>query len=690
MHWLVNAARRANLQETSPIPTLAGRPVSEVWQAVADACGVSQQDLARHVAAALRVDVADAEHADAHVLKLVPSDLVRRFHVFPLRETYHELIMATSDPTNLEAETALAFASGRRIVFHLATPALVQHLITKGYQGSQESIDRLLGRLTSDLAHLVRVVDDAEPLAQGDDDADMAPIVKLTNLVLHDAVRDRASDIHFAPGDTMGSVRMRIDGVLREYMQLPLPILVRLISRVKILGRLDIADRVRPQDGKARVQIRGRTYDLRISVVPTKQAEKAVIRVLDPGSTTTLEKANLPSHELGRLRQLISFREGIVFVTGPTGSGKTTTLYAMLRELAARGVNVTTVEDPVEYELSGIAQIQVDVKRGVTFASALRAILRQDPDVILVGEIRDLETAHTAIQAAMTGHLVLATLHTNDAVGVVPRLLDIGLDRPSIAASLRGAVAQRLLRALCPGCSENVGAKLTADEQRLAKSFGVRPVRRAVGCGECGNTGYRGRVPELEVIANTPMFAEQIVRGASVATLQATAVAEGMRPIREVALERVAAGGTTLQEVERVLGESMAEATDAPREPHVLIVEDDAVQAHLARAVLEKSGIAVDVAKDGEEGWDMLGEGHFDLVVADLQMPTLDGRGLLARIRGDLRTGAIPVIVLTGARAEDLEAQVMDEGADDYIRKPYEPATFVARVKAALRRAGAA
>src|SRR5438552_4641942 len=312
-----------------------------------------------------------------------------------------------------------------------------------------------------------------------------------------------------------------------------------IVSRINVLGKLDIADRIRPQDGRSRVTIDGKFIDLRISTVSTRESEKAVIRILRPENTKQLEEVGITPRELARLRQLLNCRDGIVVVTGPTGSGKTTTLYSAIREIASGDINISTVEDPVEYELPGITQIQVDPKRGVTFANSLRALLRQDPDVIFVGEIRDTETAQIAAQAAMTGHLVLATMHTNDAMATVARLLDLGLDRQTIAATLRGTLAQRLLRRVCPDCAQPLIGSLTEEEEALGARYGVLPLSRAVGCKRCGNTGYRGRLPLIEVAVITPTLADMIAGGATANALQRAAVAQGMAPLRDVAVARV-------------------------------------------------------------------------------------------------------------------------------------------------------
>jgi len=354
-------------------------------------------------------------------------------------------------------------------------------------------------------------------------------------------------------------------------------------------------------------------------------------------------------------------------------------------------VNVMTVEDPVEYEISVITQIQVDPKRGVTFASALRAILRQDPDVVFVGEIRDLETAETAVQAAMTGHLVLASLHTNDAVGAVARLIDLGLSPVSIAGSVRGVLGQRLLRRLCESCRERIAGPLSAHETELSTRFGVHPTVREIGCANCGDTGYRGRVAIAEVLVTSPEFADAVAHNAAAADLQKLAVAGGMRPLGDVALQLVRDEVTTLDEVERVIGESASPAPVAAAVaelPHVLVVDDDAVVRSLSRTLLEKAGMRVTEAATGRMALDALAAGHdVDLMILDLDLPEVYGIDVLRQVRGNVATVGLPVVVLTGSEEHGGEVQVMEAGADDYVRKPLDPARFIARVKSVLRRA---
>ncbi len=645
----------------------------DAWEVAARVCGMTETDLARHVATHYRLGVADVEAVQPQALKLVPEKVAHRYQVFPLREDDRHLIVATSDPTDLDAEQALGFISGRTPVFEVVPPGALREAIDACYTPDRV-VESLLDHVDADRAQGVHVVDAAGPEAVGAAEAHAAPVIAVSNLILRDAVAKGASDIHIEPDRAGGVVRFRIDGMLRHYMRMPIPALNRVISRIKIIGDLDIADRLRPQDGRAGIRVEGRKYDLRISTVPLRGSEKAVIRVLDPEATRKLEDVRIPPHELQRLRRLLTHRHGIVIVTGPTGSGKTTTLYAALSEIATGEVNVMTVEDPVEYDLPGIAQIQIEPRRDVTFASALRAILRQDPDVILVGEIRDPETAEVAVQAAMTGHLVLTTLHTNDAVSSVARLVDIGLDRSSIAETLRGVLAQRLVRLVCASCAQGVQ--------------GVQPAGRAVGCEACEQIGYRGRVPVLEVLVMTEQLEELIGKGASGAELEREAISAGMRPMREVALELVRSGETTLEEIERVLGDVGDEPEARSSEPHILLVDDDAVTRTHARVLLEKNGFQVSEVEDGVAALERISAGQdYALMVLDLEMPGMGGREVLGHLRGSVATAGLPVIVLTGSQGVAGEVQLMEEGADDYILKPIDPPRFLARIKAAVRRA---
>jgi type IV pilus assembly protein PilB len=591
----------------------------------------------------------------------------------------------------VETERALGFSTGRSIVFQVASPDAIQDVLDDRFSPEQ-AIETLLDDFEIDVdVDAVELVEEMGPESISSADAAATPVVKLTNLIIRDAIAQAASDIHVEPGRRIGVVRYRVDGVLRKHMDLPMAAMNRVISRIKILARLDIADRLRPQDGKAHVRIQKLSYDLRVSTIPAgSAAEKCVIRILDSNAQETLEDLSLPPYELGRLRELLNLREGIVLVTGPTGSGKTTTLYGALRELADGKVNIMTVEDPIEYELAQITQTQVETKQGVTFSAALRAILRQDPDVILIGEIRDSETAETASQAAMTGHLVLATVHANDAVSAVARMADMGLPFATIGTTLRGAIAQRLLRRVCASCAEPVRGDLTPEEQRLTEQHEVEPVVRAVGCKECGFTGYKGRIPVNEVMLSGPRFQAAVEARKGWQTLHRIAIQGGMRPMHQVALDWVTQGKTTLVEVERALGrQTTADDVEEDVGPtRILVVDDDEEARLMAAGILEAEGYEVSIAKDGYEAVERLdADPDFNLVILDLSMPGMDGRKVLDRIRGSKETAALPVLVSTAFGGDEVETELLEAGADDFLEKTGDAKRFLARVKAVLRRA---
>ncbi len=692
VHWLVRIAERAGLdladgrERPEVVP---GAPARDVWSEVTKAYQIGDAELAEMVAQYFRLKVADFKASDPNAALLVSETMARKHHVFPLLEDDRYFIVATCDPTDVEAERALGFTSGRTAIFEVAPPGVIQDAID-GRFSPEKAVETLLGNMEDqDDGDAVKLVEEMGPEQITEDDAKATPVVKLTNLIIRDGITAGASDIHIEPGRKIGAVRYRVDGVLRKHMDLPMAALNRVISRIKVLSKLDIADRLRPQDGKARVRIKSRAYDLRVSTIPAGGAEKCVIRVLDSSASLTLDDLGLPAYELERLRSLLTHRDGVVVVTGPTGSGKTTTLYGALRELADGKVNIMTVEDPIEYELPGITQTQVETKQGMTFAGALRAMLRQDPDVILVGEIRDKETAVTAAQAAMTGHLVLATVHANDAVSAVTRLADMGLQHSTIAQTLRGAIAQRLLRRVCSACAEPVRGQLTPDEQRLTERHGIEPVVRAVGCPECGFTGYRGRLPVNEVLTVQPRFQAAIEQRKGWSALTRVAEQGGMRSIHDVGLEWVVQGKTTLVEVERVLGQSLdeEEETEETGPPRILLVDDDPEARLIIRTILERDGCEVEEAEDGHLALDRLkGDPDYSLVVLDLQMPGLSGHEVLDHIRGSVDTAALPVLVRTGTGSDKIEAELLEAGADDYVEKSVDAERFLARVHAVLRR----
>ena len=427
----------------------------------------------------------------------MPEQVARRFNVVPVGQTDSYLEIATANPFDIDAEKMLAFATGREVRMLLGPPAAIRQRIDEMYR-SEDVVNRLLEGIGGQFE--VKALQEEEEAAASAEEASQRPIIRLVDVMLADGVTSRASDIHVEPIEGGVAVRYRIDGVLRQVMKIPRNAGLPLISRIKIMSGLDIADRLRPQDGRARVSVNGEPVDLRVSTLPASLGEKVVIRILSQRATVlSLEALGMHPDEQAAVRSLLSAKEGILLVTGPTGSGKTTTLYSAIRLIQSEGVNIVTVEDPVEYRLGeNIVQVQVHEKAGLTFASALRSILRQDPDVVLIGEIRDQETAQIAVQASLTGHLVLSTLHTNDAPNAITRLVDMGMEPYKIASALRGVVAQRLMRRLCPKC------RLPSTEpvpERAARYVPAgTPLLMAVGCAECSQTGYRGRFSIMEVL----------------------------------------------------------------------------------------------------------------------------------------------------------------------------------------------
>ena len=548
--WLL--ASLEGLLQPEQLAELTSNPVESLWEEVLKRGLATDDQVVKAIAKRFRMREADLSSVSQQARELVPEALARKYRVLPLSISDSILDIATADPLDLDCERTLAFALGRTVRMSIAAPKRISDRIDEVYR-PENVFEKILENVqgTYDVENITDTADDEE-LNLGISRAGERPVIQLVDRILAEGIQSRASDIHLEPEETGISVRYRIDGVLRQVMVLPKPAGVPLVSRVKIMAQLDIADRLRPQDGRARVAVSGNRVDLRVSTLPASQGEKVVIRILDQRSTIlSLDSLGLLPDEMTRIQELLQAREGIVLVTGPTGSGKTTTLYSMLRAVQGRGVNIVTVEDPVEYRLQGIVQVQVNEKAGLTFPAALRSILRQDPDVILVGEIRDKETAMIAIQASLTGHLVLSTLHTNDAASSVTRLVDIGIESYKIAAALKGVVAQRLMRRLCPSCRELAIGEVP---DRMKKFFPEQgTLYRAVGCTECSMTGFRGRLAIEEVLQSTDEVERRIAGNETVERINDAAREGGMRSLWESGVQHVRQGETTIEELLRVL-----------------------------------------------------------------------------------------------------------------------------------------
>ena len=677
--------------------------------------------------------IANLERVEDAARDAVPESLARKYRILPLRVTNSTIDIATADPHDLDCERAIGFATGRTVRMNLAAPTEIVDRILEVYR-PESSVEKLLEGMNQYDVQLDE--GDEEDIDIAASKASERPIIKLVDHIVAEGITIRASDIHLEAQESGIVVNYRIDGVLRQAMVLPKAVGIPLVSRIKIMAELDIADRLRPQDGRARVTVNGNRVDLRVSTLPASTGEKVVIRILDSRSTVlTLDGLGLSGREQERLNTLLNLREGIVLVTGPTGSGKTTTLYSGLRTIQTRNVNIVTVEDPVEYKLNGIVQVQVNEKAGLTFASALRSILRQDPDVVLVGEIRDRETATIATQASLTGHLVLSTLHTIDAASAVARLIDIGIEPFKIAAALKGAVAQRLLRRLCLHCRAPMTTPVPNKLQRWFPT--AEGMYRAVGCKECGTTGYRGRLAIMEILVTDAEVERRITAGESTERISEAARKGGMRTMWDSGVEHVLIGDTDLEELLRVLevpveGEekttkprtkepppaaaSVRTATPLPQSAirggvrnflpaevlelvdditggakgagrhTVLLVEDEDALRTVLRDLLEREGYLVIEAQDGVQALDEIDRHAPDALVLDLNLPRLDGYQVLTHIRARPGTAELPVLVLTAKGDEDSEVKVFENGANDFITKPFRPRALSARLKALLRK----
>jgi type IV pilus assembly protein PilB len=496
---------------------------------------------------------------DPKALEALPQESCAEHGILPLTRNGDILTIAVIDPFDVLLLDDLKRRTGCQIRQVVSQPAAIKRAIDRAFRTGEQQVESLLGEVKAGGELEVKVdKDKVQDLAEAAADvkSEDAPAVKLVNLILLNALKDKASDIHIEPGDKTLRVRVRVDGAMKLVMTPPKSIINALISRLKIMSQLDIAERFTPQDGKFQIRYEGRTIDLRLSILPVVGGEKAVMRILDGGNLALkLETMGYETKALEDIRRAISASYGMMLVTGPTGSGKSTTLYSCVHEVATPDVNVVTVEDPVEYRMDGINQVPVNPKRGMTFAGALRSILRQDPDVILVGEIRDTETAEIAVKAALTGHLVLSTLHTNDAASTITRLIDMKIDPFMVSCSLLCIGAQRLARKLCENCRQplelpekellSVGFK--PDELQGLKLMKPNPS----GCGRC-NQGYRGRFAILETLYLDDSLKRMVVEGRSVLDMKRHAVEQGMITLRRVGLLNVMRGRTSLEEVLRV------------------------------------------------------------------------------------------------------------------------------------------
>lgn len=516
---------------------------------------IGEQDLALALSKEHRVPAVDLDRVklDPKLLKLIPGEIALKHLVLPLRRVARTLTVAMVNPTDLGVIDDLKFITRYDIEPVVAGEFTLKKIVEREYDSADDRINDLLKQFHEEDVEIVEQEHEEFNLGALQAQIDDAPVVKLINGILTDAVQRGASDIHFECYEREVRVRYRIDGVLAEIMRPPMKMKNALISRFKILAELNIAERRLPQDGRIKLRIGRRVIDFRVSTIPAQFGEKIVLRILDKGNLQLeLEKFGMePKAEKDFMRAIMN-PYGMVLVTGPTGSGKTTTLYSALSRINTQEVNILTAEDPIEYNLHGINQVQVRTEIGMTFAAALRAFLRQDPNIVMVGEIRDIETGGIAIKAALTGHLVLSTLHTNDAPSTVTRMVDMGIEAFNVASAVNLITAQRLVRRICSSCKEE--AKYTAEyllAAELGEQFRDITFYKGAGCDACGGSGYRGRQGLYEVMAMSPALRRLVLQGGSTAELRDQAVSEGMLTLRTDGMKKVQRGITTLEEIIR-------------------------------------------------------------------------------------------------------------------------------------------
>lgn len=540
---------------------LANQKVNKkrIGEIIVDLKMASEMDIVQAISFELGVDSLDLSKAvvDPMAIQLIPEKLARKFNLLPISVDGKVLTVAMLDPLDFEALDDVRFATGYKVRAVATTRTELIHAIDIHYSAS-DSIAEILVKDLSKAKSEVEVVVEKEgtDVATLRKESETPPVIRMVNLMISDAVKSRASDLHMEPQERRLLIRNRVDGLLNNVMELPKWIQGSIVSRVKIMARMDIAEKRIPQDGRVKLRVDGKEIDLRISVLPTQYGEKVVMRLLDTkAAALPLSELGFTAEELKKISVLISKTQGVILITGPTGSGKSSTLYGIITQLKSEHVNIITLEDPIEFEIEGVSQVMIDERVGLTFANGLRSILRQDPNVVMVGEMRDRETAEIAMQASLTGHVVLSTLHTNDSVASIVRLMNLGIQPYLIASSVNGVIAQRLVRVICSHCKEQY---VPSTEDLLSvriKDTETAPfkVYRGKGCDHCKNSGYSGRTGIYEVFPMSARIKEMIASKASEGEIRQTAIAEGMKTLGENALEKVRMGITTLEEIRRVV-----------------------------------------------------------------------------------------------------------------------------------------
>jgi type IV pilus assembly protein PilB len=659
---------------------------------------------------------------DKKAIAIVPEEICKKYLIFPYKLDTDIITIAVFDPLNLEAEKDVSYLSAKMVHTTIASKSQIVEKINEFYNPDR-FIDNLADKISdSKNGENLSVEEEASSNTQElDGRKSDAPIVRLVNSILNDAIDNEASDIHIEPTEKKVIIRCRVDGILKKIMDVPKYAAPALLSRIKIISNLDIAESRKPQDGKAKVKKGNVAIDLRVSILPTTFGEKAVIRILDNRKANVpFEKLGITGENLEKLTEVLGLKQGIILATGPTGSGKTTTLYSALSKIKSVTTNILTVEDPIEYMMEGINQVQVNEKAGVTFASALRSFLRQDPDVILVGEIRDHETAEISIQASLTGHLVLSTLHTNSAVETITRLIDIGIDKYKVGSAVSAIIAQRLVRKICPQCRAEKEPDF--NEKNLTSLFAKFKVEpkfyKGEGCQTCDFTGYKGRLGLYEILILDKIVKEKIMQGSTTTEIEKEAIRQGFKTFTHTALEFISKGLTDYIEISRVISlsdkhevsieaniaqpdnlskeelskhftqHSREVAVKKDQKNKILVVEDDVIMRKLiTRILLNEGSYDVNEATNGRVALKMMEAEKPDLMILDLMMPEMDGFEVLKNVRNDKKLENLPVIVLTALDDKVSHLKSLERGGDDFLTKPFDNNILLAHVEALFRRA---
>ena len=560
---LINAGLITNeqLEEGLRLQKGTGKRLGTVLQ---ESGFISESELIEALQMQLGIEFVDLAKVNipTELVQLVPKSIAKQYQVVPVRMARDELHIAMADPLNFYAIEEVRKASRKKVVPMVAMTSAVERAIQVlyGNEGAAKAIEEMRREAAAG-GETTAAVDTAfSGNTVGEDSISQAPAIRLVNAIIERAVTERASDIHMEPRETEFSIRMRIDGLLRDILTVPRELQAAVISRIKVMSGLDITERRVPQDGRFNVKVRDKDIDLRISTLPTVYGEKIVARLLDKsGMRLSRDNIGLSEEDMRKYERLIKIKNGVILVVGPTGSGKSTTMYTMIGDMNKRDVNLVTLEDPVEYNIDGVNQVQINEKVGMTFASGLRSILRQDPDIIAVGEIRDGETAEIAMRSAITGHVVLSTIHTSDALGTVERLIDMGVEPYLVASALKGVFSQRLVRRICPNCQKPYNP---SEEEQTELGLPYDPARvfyRGAGCPECFDTGYRGRTAVFEIFPLTIQVRRMVAKGAGREAIEQLLKdpASEFVSLKDNALKLVAEGKTTSDEVLRVIYEDI-------------------------------------------------------------------------------------------------------------------------------------